>query len=58
VDITPERLQADFYGMKTIEERTRGERFLKGFAAPAGSMHLTEQQSPASAPTGAPDPAP
>ena len=58
VDITPERLQADFYGMKTIEERTREERFLKGFAAPAGSMHLTEQQSPAAPRTGAPDPAP
>ena len=58
VDVTRERLQADFYAMKTIEERTRDERFLKGFAAPTGQMHLTEQQSPAAAPTNAPDPAP
>jgi alkaline phosphatase D len=58
VDVTKERLQADFYAMKTIEQRTREERFLKGYAAPSGQMHLSEQQSPAAAPTTAPDPAP
>ena len=58
VDVTRERLQADFYGMSTIEKRSHEERFLKGFAAPAGQMHLTEQTSPAPAPTTAPDPAP
>jgi alkaline phosphatase D len=57
LDVTRERLQADFYAMKTIEDRTREERFVKGFAAPTGQMHLTEQQSPAPAPSGAPDPA-
>ena len=58
VDVTRERLQADFYAMSTIEKRTPEERFLKGYAAPAGQMHLSEQSSPAPAPTSAPDPAP
>ena len=57
VDVTRERLQADFYAVKTIEERTREERFVKGYAAPVGRMHLSEQRSPA-APASAPDPAP
>jgi alkaline phosphatase D len=57
VDVTRERLQADYFAVKTIEVRTRDERFVKGYATPAGQMHLTEQASPApSAP--APDPAP
>ena len=57
VDLTRERLQADYYAMKTILNRTPEERFTKGFAVPAGQMHLTEQASPAS-PQPAPDPAP
>lgn len=57
VDLTRERLQADFFAMKTILDRTADERFVKGFAAPAGEMHLTEQASPAPA-MSAPDPAP
>ena len=57
VDLTRERLQVDFYAMKTILDRTLEERFVKGFAAAAGQMHLTEQASPVpSAP--AHDPAP
>ena len=58
VDVTRERLQADFYAMSTIEKRTPEERFLKGYAAPAGQMHLSEQSTPAPTPTSAPDPAP
>ena len=57
VDLTRERLQADFYAMRTILDRTAEERFVKGFAAPAGQMHLTEQASPAPEVTAA-DPAP
>lgn len=57
VDLTRERLQADFFVMKTILDRTSEERFVKGFAAPAGQMHLTEQATPATPPAG-PDPAP
>jgi len=58
VDITRERLQADFYAMSTIEKRTPEERFLKSYAAAAGRMHLSEQSTPAPTPTGAPDRAP
>jgi alkaline phosphatase D len=58
VDVTHERLQADYFAVKTIEQRTRDERFVKGFAAPTGQMHLTEQQSPAPAPRNFADPAP
>ena len=43
--------------MKTIEMRTRDQQFMKGYAAPPGQMHLTEQRSPAPAAT-APAPAP
>ena len=57
VDVSRERLQADYFAMKTIEVRTRDERFVRGYAAPAGQMHLTEQGSPAP-PASAPDPAP
>jgi alkaline phosphatase D len=46
LDITRERLQADYFGMATIETRATEESFLKGFAAPRGQMHLTEQSSP------------
>jgi alkaline phosphatase D len=57
VDLTRERLQADFFAMATIERRTTDERFLKGFAVPRGTMHLTEQSSPAASQSAA-DPAP
>jgi alkaline phosphatase D len=57
VDLTRERLQADYFAMKTVLDRTLEERFAKGLAAPAGQMHLTEQTSPAPAQS-APDPAP
>lgn len=57
LDLTRERLQADYFTMTTIQDRTSDERFVKGFAAPAGQMHLTEQASPAP-PLSAPDPAP
>jgi alkaline phosphatase D len=43
LDLTRERLQTDYFAMKTILDRTLEERFVKGFAAPAGQMHLTEQ---------------
>jgi alkaline phosphatase D len=57
LDLTRERLQADFYAMRTVLDRTPDERFVKGLAAPAGRMHLSEQASPAPA-RPAPDPAP
>ena len=58
LDVTRERLQADFYAMHTIEERSSDERFVTGFAAPRGRMHLSKQASPALAPQDAAAPAP
>jgi alkaline phosphatase D len=58
LDVTHARLQADFFAVRTIETRSRDQRFLKGYATPAGRMHLTEQSAPAAAMPSAPDPAP
>ncbi|MGE3274775.1 MAG: alkaline phosphatase [Vicinamibacterales bacterium] len=57
LDLTPERLQADYYTMRTIEDRSRDETFARGFAAEAGRMHLEPVSSPAPA-KDAPEPAP
>jgi alkaline phosphatase D len=58
VDLSRERLQADYFAMRTVETRTAEERFVKGFAAPAGEMHVVEQATPVPARAGAPDPVP
>lgn len=57
VDLTRDRLQADFYGVATVEERTTKERFVKGFITESGRNHLNEASTPAK-PGAAPDPAP
>jgi alkaline phosphatase D len=57
IDVTRERLQADFFAVDTVEKRSTVERFVTGFAAPAGQMHLTRQALPATPPR-ASDPAP
>jgi hypothetical protein len=57
VDLTRERLQADYYAVATIEERSTDEAFAKGFVTEAGRNHLVEVSSPAE-PTAAPDLAP
>jgi alkaline phosphatase D len=57
VDLTRERLQADFYGVATIEERSTSERFMKGLITESGRNHLMPAAS--AAPTAeSPDPAP
>jgi alkaline phosphatase D len=57
LDLTRERLQADFYANATVEERTTKERFAKGFITESGRNHLIEAST--AVPTGpAPDPAP
>ena len=58
VDVTSERLQADFHAVRTVEERTRDEKFVTAYAAPAGEMHLTVQSSPAPAKGDSAEPAP
>ncbi len=58
VDVTSQRLQADYYYVRTVEERSRDERFAKGFVCTAGSHHLMESTTPAGPKPGAVDPAP
>lgn len=47
VDLTSQRLQADYYAMATIEERSAKERFEKGFITESGRNHLIEASTPA-----------
>ena len=47
VDLTRERLQADYYAVATIHERSTKERFEKGFVTESGRNHLSEALSPA-----------
>jgi len=57
VDLTRERLQADFYRVATILDRSTQESFERGFVTPSGANHLVLAATPApNAP--APDPAP
>ncbi len=56
-DLTRERLQADYYAVATIEERTSQERFVTGFISESGRNHLIEVSSQAG-PRAAADPAP
>jgi len=58
LDLTPEAVQADWFGVPTIEERTSEERFEKGFSSADGSPHLVEAATPARANGAAPAPAP
>ena len=57
LDLTPERLQADFYAVATVLDRATKEAFEKGFVSETGRNHLVEASTPA-APASAPDPAP
>ncbi len=57
LDLTRERLQADFYAVATILDRSTKERFEKGFVTETGRNHLSAAATPAPAAM-APDPAP
>ena len=57
LDLTRERLQADFYAVATVLDRTTKEKFEKGFVSASGANHLVEVTTPAP-PASAPDPAP
>jgi alkaline phosphatase D len=47
VDLTRDRLQADYFAVATIQERTTSERFEKGFITESGRNHLVEASTPA-----------
>jgi alkaline phosphatase D len=58
VDITPEQLQADWWVVPTITERSDSEQFAKGLVTHAARPHFEEVSSPAApldAPVLAPD---
>ena len=57
LDLTRERLQADFYAVATILDRTTDERFAKGLVTASGANHLVAAATPAPS-VPAPDPAP
>jgi alkaline phosphatase D len=47
VDMTRERLQADWFTMSTVDDRSHEERFDRAFVTEAGRPHLVETSSPA-----------
>ena len=47
VDLTRQRLQADYYAVATIEERSSKERFEAGFITESGGNHLVKASTPA-----------
>jgi phosphodiesterase/alkaline phosphatase D-like protein len=47
LDLTREKLQADFYAVATVQERSTKERFEKGFISESGGNHLIEASTPA-----------
>ena len=56
LDLTPQRLQADWWFVPTIAERSASERFAKGMASDAAKPHFEEMSLPAG-PGPSPDPA-
>ena len=57
LDLTPDRLQADWWFVPTITERSASERCLKGMVSEAAHPHLTTVATPVG-PRSSPDPAP
>lgn len=57
LDLTRQRLQADFYATGAVDVRSSQERFARGFISESGRNHLVDVSSPA-APGRAVDPAP
>jgi alkaline phosphatase D len=57
LEVTRDRLQADWWLLPTVKERSTEQRFAKGLVSDAGSRHLVDAASPISASTSA-EPAP
>ena len=58
VDLTPDGVQADWFGVPTVEEKTADERFEKGFTSAYERPRLVEATAPAATAGNAPDLAP
>ncbi len=57
MDITRDRLQADWWLLPTVKQRSNEQRFAKGLVCEAGSRHLVEASGPMPLASGT-DPAP
>jgi len=57
LDVTPERLQADWWYVPTVTERSTSEKFGKGMVSEAARPHLVETTAPLAV-RSSPDPAP
>ena len=57
VDVTRDRLQADWWLLETVKEKSSAQRFAKGLVCESGSRHLVDAAAPMPALTGI-DPAP
>ena len=57
MDITRDRLQADWWFVPTVKARLPEQQFARGLVCEAGSRHLVEASAPMPPATG-PDPAP
>jgi alkaline phosphatase D len=57
LDITRDRLQADWWLLNSVKERNAEQHFAKGLVCEAGSRHLVDAHAPMAATTGS-DPAP
>jgi alkaline phosphatase D len=57
LDVTATAVQADWFFVPTVEQRTTQEAFAKGFVSAVDIPHLVEAASPARAAGTAPEPA-
>lgn len=57
VDVTRDRLQADWWLLDTVKEKSSAQRFAKGLVCESGSRHLVDAPAPMPPVTGT-DPAP
>jgi alkaline phosphatase D len=57
VDVTRDRLQADWWLLNSVKERNTEQHFARGLVCESGSRHLVTTSSPVAAST-APEPAP
>ena len=58
VDVSRERVQADWFGVPTVTERSDSEQFLKGLLSVAGDPRLQQASGPAVSSTSGAAPAP
>jgi hypothetical protein len=57
LDLTATAVQADWFFVPTVEQRTTQETFAKGFVSAVDHPHLVEAASPARPAGNAPEPA-